>query len=119
MNTLYWIIQVVLAVMFGLAGAVKATQPIEKLAPNMPWVNDYSSQMVRYIGIAEILGAVGLILPYATGILPWLTGLAGLGLAAIMVMAGLYHYRRGERQAVIINAVLFILSLEVALYRML
>ena len=118
MNTLYWIIQVVLAVMFGLAGAVKATQPIDKLAPNMPWVNDYPVQTVRYVGIAELLGAVGLILPYATGILPWLTGLAGLGLAAIMVMAGLYHYRKGEKQAIIINAVLFILALEVALYRL-
>lgn len=117
MNGIYWIIQIILTLLFGFAGIMKATQPVEKLAPNMPWVNDYPKEMVKYIGIAEILGALGIILPYWTGIAPFLTSVAGFGLALIMVLAAVYHYRKGEKQAIWLNVVLGVMALEVAIYR--
>jgi hypothetical protein len=73
MNVFLWIVQAVLAAMFVLAGIMKSTQPKEKLAPKLPWVQDFSAGTVRFIGVAELLGGLGLILPAATGIAPILT----------------------------------------------
>ena len=81
-----------MAAMFLMAGIIKSTQPREKLVKSMPWVNDYSTQMVRFIGLAGLLGAIGLILPMLTGILPILTIMAALGLAVAMLLASFYHY---------------------------
>ncbi|WP_436839119.1 DoxX family protein [Nonomuraea angiospora] len=63
MNVVLWIVQAVLAAMFGMAGVMKSTQPKDKLAPRLPWVEDFSAGTVRFIGIAEPAGALGLILP--------------------------------------------------------
>jgi uncharacterized membrane protein len=114
MNIALWIVQAVLAVMFGIAGAMKSTQPKAKLEPKLPWVEDYSAGTVRFIGIAELAGALGLILPAATGIVPILTPLAATGLAVIMVLAALAHVRRKEPSAIVFNAVLFLLAAFVA-----
>ncbi|MEZ4629530.1 MAG: DoxX family protein [Deinococcales bacterium] len=80
MKIALWVIQILLAFAFIAAGAMKATQPKEKLAKNMGWVNDFSANTVKLIGILEVLGGLGLILPSFTGIMPWLTRLAALGL---------------------------------------
>lgn len=61
----------------------------------------------------EIAGAIGLVAPAATGILPWLTPLAAAGLALLMVSAAIFHAARGEMQAIISNAVLFALAASV------
>jgi len=58
-----WIAQVILAAMFLMAGVMKSTQPIEQLGASMSWVNDFSAGMVRFIGISELLGGIGLLLP--------------------------------------------------------
>lgn len=117
MNLALWIIAGVLAVMFVAAGITKATQPIEKLAAKMGWVEDYSPAMVRLIGVLEVLGGVGLILPAATGIAPILTPLAAAGLAVIMIPAAVVHVRRGETSLVPVNVVLFALAAFVAVMR--
>ena len=96
MNIALWIVQILLALVFLMAGTLKATQPIERLAKNMKWVNGTPTWAVRLLGIAEILGGIGLILPIITGILPWLTPLAAVGLGLIMVGAIILHGRRGE-----------------------
>ena len=114
MNIALWIVQGLLAAAFLMAGIMKATQPKEKLAANMAWVNDFSTSQVRLIGIVEILGAIGLILPAATGILPILTPLAAVGLALVMIGAAMTHRRRGESQMIPINAVLLLLAAFVA-----
>lgn len=116
MNVTLWIIQGLLTAMFGMAGIMKSIQPKEKLAEKLPWVNDYSLGMVRFIGLAELSGAIGLILPPFIGI-PILTPLAALGLALIMIFAAVYHIRKSENQAVIFNAILLILTLIVAYFR--
>src|SRR5207249_7207806 len=58
---------------------------------------DLPRSLVVFIGVTEVLGAGGLVLPMATGILPWLTPLAAVGLALIVLMAAGFHLRADER----------------------
>lgn len=92
-----WVAQGLLAAAFGLAGLMKLTQPTEQLVQaGMSFVNHYPPGVVRFIGIAEVLAALGLVLPSALRIRPILTPLAALGLAAVMVLATRYHITQGE-----------------------
>ena len=106
--------QVLVAVAFLGAGATKLSQPKEKLIKNMAWVEDFSQPAVRLIGAAEVLGAIGVVLPALTGILPWLTPLAALGLVLLMVGAALTHLRRTEYGNIAVNSVLLVLVAFVA-----
>ena len=117
MNIAIWVIQGILALMFGMAGVMKSTQAKEKLEPKMPWMKEYSAGMVKFVGVSELLGAIGLIVPLATGIVPILTPLAAVGLALIMVLAMAYHMPKGEYKETAINAVLLILCAAVAYFR--
>lgn len=110
MNIVLWVIQILLALAFGLAGIIKTTQPIEKLSARMGWVKDTSPRIVRLIGVLEILAAIGLILPAVTGIWPWLTPLAAAGLVLTMVGAMITHGRRGEFSSIGANIVLLALA---------
>jgi uncharacterized membrane protein YphA (DoxX/SURF4 family) len=114
MNTVLWILQIVLAAMFAMAGVMKATQPREKLLPNLPWIEEFATPTLRLIGIVELLAAIGLILPAATGIATVLTPLAATGLAVVMVLAAITHARRKEPSAIAINAVLFLVAVVIA-----
>ncbi len=112
MKYVLWVLQVVLALMFLGAGFAKLTQPYDTLAaqPQMAWVSALPELLVRFIGLAEVLGAIGLILPAATRILPWLTPLAAAALSLVMVLAVLFHLTRGELPAVIPTLVLAVLA---------
>lgn len=114
MNVFLWILQGLLAAMFLMAGVMKATQPKEKIAEKLPWAEDYSAGTVRFIGIVELLAAVGLILPAALGILPVLTPLAATGLAVVMVLAMNAHRRRNEPGAIAFNAAILVVAVVVA-----
>ena len=114
MNVFLWIVQAVLAAIFALSGLLKAAQPKDKLAPKMPWVEDFSPGTVRVIGVLELLGAIGLILPAATGIASILTPIAATGLAITMALAAATHIRRREPSAVAVNAILLVLAVFVA-----
>ncbi|MEX5711121.1 DoxX family protein [Parafrankia sp. FMc6] len=114
MNVTLWIIQGLLAAAFALGGSQKATQPKDKLVGRLPWVEDFSPNTVRFIGVVELLAAVGLVLPRATGIAPVLTPLAATGLAVTMVLAAVTHVRRREPSGIAVNAVLFALAVFVA-----
>jgi uncharacterized membrane protein YphA (DoxX/SURF4 family) len=117
MNIFLWIVQILLGAAFLMAGALKLTQPIEKLEKNMSWVSRFPKPVVRFIGAMEALGAIGLIVPWATGIAPVLTPLAAVGLAVIMVLAAVHHLRNKEPQALPVTGVLFVLALIVAIGR--
>jgi putative oxidoreductase len=107
MHILLWVVQVLLACAFGMAGVMKSTQPVEALVQGgMAWAGQMPLAMVRFIGVSELLGAIGLILPAATKIKPFLTPLAALGLLTIMILAMAFHLSRGELQATPINIVL-------------
>ncbi|MBC7814692.1 MAG: DoxX family protein [Burkholderiales bacterium] len=114
MNIALWIVQVLLALAFGFAGFMKLTQSKEKLAVQMAWVEDFSPTIVRLIGLVEILAAVGLVLPALTGILPWLTPVAAVGLVLNMIGAAITHLRRKENPMIVANLVLLALSAFVA-----
>lgn len=101
-----WVVQVLLGAAFVMAGLTKSTQPMEALAAQMPWTTVMGAGMTRFIGLSELLGGVGLILPALTRIKPQLTALAGAGLAVVMVLAAGYHVLQGEFAALPINAVL-------------
>jgi hypothetical protein len=79
-----------------MAGTMKATQPIEQLSLSMSWVKDFSTGMVRFIGLSEILGAIGLLLPSLLRIKPILTPIAALGLIIVMIAAFVYHILNAE-----------------------
>ena len=114
MNIFLWILQIALAAMFAMAGFLKVSQPKDKLRDKMPWVEDFSESTVKFIGAVELLAAVGLILPAATGILPWLTPLAATGLAVQMVLAANTHRQRGETTSIAVNAVLLVVAVVIA-----
>ena len=114
MNVFLWVLQIALAAVFVMAGVIKATQPKEKLVTNLPWVEDFSAGTVRLIAILELLGAIGLILPAVTGILPVLTPVAATGLAIVMALAVNTHRRRHEPSGMAFTAVLFVAAVVVA-----
>jgi uncharacterized membrane protein YphA (DoxX/SURF4 family) len=87
-----WIVQVLLALLFLFAGGTKLIQPIEALTQQMP----LPGLFMRFIGVAEVLGAIGLILPGLLRIRPWLTPLAAVGLVLIMIGATMLTLVGGE-----------------------
>jgi hypothetical protein len=109
-----WIVQGLLAALFLAAGGMKLTTPAEKLAASMPWTAGSMIYLARFIGLAEIAGALGLILPAATRIRPRLTALAALGLTTVMALAGLFHLSRGEFAVAPVPALLGLLAAFVA-----
>lgn len=114
MNVALWVAQIVLALAFLAAGLMKVSQPKDKLQASLPWTSDFSQGTVRLIGTAEVLGALGLILPAVTGIAPILTPVAATALAVVMVLAAIVHARRKEPQAIGANVVLLLIALFIA-----
>ena len=113
LNFWLWAAAGLLAALYLMAGGMKATQPIDKLAAQMKWPADLP-RLTRFIGVAEVLGAIGLILPLATGILPWLTPLAAIALAIVQVLAIGFHVMRKEWQVLPVNLILLALAVFVA-----
>lgn len=106
MEPIAWIVQIILALLFVMAGILKMTQPIEKLKLRMTYVESLSPASTRVIGALELAGGLGLILPMLTNILPWLTPLAALGLVLTMIGGALLHVVRKEYALIGINVVL-------------
>ncbi len=113
MNITLWIIQGLLAVLFLLAGVNKTFQPMDTLAKMLPWTRDFPAAFVRFIGVSELLGAIGLIVPALTHILPWLTVVAAIGLAVVIVGAVFFHLSRREFPAIALNIVIIALAVFV------
>lgn len=118
MNTFLWIIQCFLALTFGYSGIMKATQNRERLVSiGQTGVEHLQYPLIRFIGITETMGAIGIIVPWWTGIVPVLTPVTAVCFAVIMVLAAPIHYKRKEGKAVGINVFLFLLSVFVAWMR--
>jgi uncharacterized membrane protein len=116
MDIAAWIAQAIAALAFGAHGYTLLFRPAQALR-QYPWAGDVPDSMKRLIGTAELLGAIGVIVPAVTKILPWLTPLAALGLTAIMVLAALFHITRREWPNVIFNLVLGAIAAFVAYAR--
>jgi uncharacterized membrane protein YphA (DoxX/SURF4 family) len=118
-NVFLWIVAGALAAFFLAAGLTKLSKSKAKLGedPRMAWTKDFSEGTLKLIGAAEVLGALGLILPAVLDIAPVLVPLAAVGLALIMLGAIITHGRRKEFQQIVINTVVLILALVVAIFR--
>lgn len=108
-----WVAQAIVGGMFMIAGLLKMVTPIAELSLMMPLAED-NPVLIRFIGIMEVLGAIGLILPSMLKIAPRLTVLAAYGLTLTMVFALLFHLIRGEISATPITIVLGLLSAFIA-----
>ena len=112
MNIALWVAQVLLAGLYGMAGGMKAFTPDKvRQNPQMTWAHNQGDGYIRFVGTSEVLGALGLILPMLTGILPWLTPLAAVGLTVIQVLAiFMVHLPKKEYNVIPMNIVLLALS---------
>lgn len=114
-NAILWILQILMAGLFLMAGTMKLITPIDLLAKEMSWINDYPSYTVRVIGLTEVLGGLGLIFPWLLKIAPRLTVWASYGLALIMIFALALHVVESQWNncvsvALFLVALLFIAS---------
>jgi uncharacterized membrane protein YphA (DoxX/SURF4 family) len=115
MNLALWIVAIVLAASFAGSGLMKLLVPKDKLVSSgQGWAQDVTPTNIRLIGVAELLGAAGLILPAVTHIAPILVPLAAVGLVLVMVGAAAVHARRKEAVNIVVNAVLLGLAVFVA-----
>jgi len=110
MNVVLWIAQGLLAAMFLMVGS-------QKLFGKPKADESNSAGMTKFIGLAEVLGALGLILPGALDIAPALTGSAAIGIAVIMLLAAIFHARRKESKGVGMTVVLLLFALFVVVGR--
>jgi uncharacterized membrane protein len=111
-NTLLWIVQGLLACAFLLAGVPKLVMSAEQMAS--PGPVQVPVLFVRFIGVCEILGAVGMIVPWLTGIRSGLTPLAAAGLVIIMAGASVINVINGMATFAIPTVILGLLAASVA-----
>jgi hypothetical protein len=110
MTYVLWIVQVLLALIFLFAGGMKLVLPVEELTEQFP----LPGLFVRFIGVAEVLGALGLLLPGLTGIRPGLTPLAAAGLVVIMIGATVITFVTMDAALALIPLVVGLLAASVA-----
>ena len=117
MDIALWIAQALLAIAFLGTGFTKLKDDRHTYARTRPpmtsYAEDLSDRSFKTIGVLEVLGGIGLVLPRLLGIAPVLTPLAALGFVGLMIGAIVTHLRRGERQLVIFNVILMLLALFV------
>ena len=110
MNIALWIIQTLLALLFLFAGGMKLILPIEEMTQQMAMPGPF----LRFIGVCEVLGGLGLVLPWLVGVRPGLTPLAAVGLLIIMIGATATTIIIGQVVTSILPLVVGILCLFVA-----
>ena len=113
MITSLWAAQILLAILL-VMGAIMKFLPIEKISPMMPWTGQIPATFVRLLGIIDLLGAVGLILPTSLQIKPKLTFWTALCIIALMLSAIIFHILRGEAAAIGINIFSMIIAVFIA-----
>ncbi|QUL57461.1 DoxX family protein [Paenibacillus tritici] len=116
MNIALWIVQGIAAVGFIYSGWLKAVQ-YEQAKRSWGWVTDVPRALVTLIGVAELLGATGIILPYALNIMPVLTPVAATALALVVASGAVFHIQRKEYREIAVNLVFIVLAVVVAVGR--
>ncbi|WP_419999904.1 DoxX family protein [Streptomyces boninensis] len=106
MQIAYWIVAALLALFYAYAGGKKVLQSQDQLRPMMAWVDQLPMPLVRGIGVVELLGALGLLLPPMTGVASPLAVAAAVGLVVLQIGAMALHLSRGERKETGLNVTL-------------
>ncbi len=115
MTYVLWFIQVLLALLFLFAGGTKLVLPLEVLTSmGPPNQVQLPGLFIRFIGVVEVLGALGLVLPGLLRIKPWLTPLAAAGLAVVMVGAVVVTLASGDVAPALVPLVVGLLAAFVA-----
>jgi uncharacterized membrane protein YphA (DoxX/SURF4 family) len=113
-NILLWILQVLLALAFLAHGWLFLSPPaemVEQMNASLPrWFQ-------LFLGVAEVLAGIGLILPGVTGIKPWLVPAAAFGIMIVLLSATIFHVMRNENSSAIITLVMLIMATVVAYVR--
>ncbi len=118
MNDVLWVVAWVLAASFVASALLKLTRPKEQLQNSgLGWVEDFRPQTIKLIGVAEGLGAIGLVVPALVDVVPVLVPVAATGLAVVMVGAIATHLRRREWPLAVVNLVFLGLLVFVAVGR--
>lgn len=115
LSILTWVLSGLLAAVMLMAGTMKILKPHGGSRP-MPVLDDYTDAQVRWIGIAEVLGAIGLIVPPLVGIAVFLTPIAAVGIAVIQFLASVAHRKHGEK--FVGNLVMMVIALAIAALRL-
>jgi uncharacterized membrane protein YphA (DoxX/SURF4 family) len=113
MHIALWVIQILLAAMFIMAGLMKSTTAIEELGKNLPWVLEMPA-LARFIGISELLGGLGLVLPSLLRIKPILTPIAGFALTLVMFLAMGFHFMHSEFAPIGVSSIIGAMAAFVA-----
>ena len=109
LNIGLWIAQVLIAAAFCMIGFIKLTTPIADLSKMMAWTGEYPEAFVRTIGIIDLAGGLGMLLPSLTRILPRLTVIAAMAATLLQILAIGFHFSRGEGALTPLNFVLLAL----------
>jgi uncharacterized membrane protein YphA (DoxX/SURF4 family) len=117
MNITLWIVQIILAAGFVYSGWMKTVR-IESSKKTWAWVKDVPKSLVVLIGIAELLGVLGLVLPWALNIVPVLTPITAIALAAVTLLGMLFHIRRKKYREISVNIFFIVLALIVTVGRL-
>jgi uncharacterized membrane protein YphA (DoxX/SURF4 family) len=105
LHVILWIAQALLASSLVWSGSIKLFQPIDQLALMWPWAAEVPSLLVKFTGVVDLLGAIGLVLPMLLNIKPGITVAAAIGIIVLMICATVFHISRGETDSIGVNVV--------------
>ena len=117
MSALLWLLQIVLALVFVPLGLLTVTRSRERLLSVLPWVEDFPEPVVTTIGVLEVLGGIGVVLPAVLGVGTVLVPFAATALAILLVGAIVEHLTRHEAGRIAGPLALLVAAAAVALGR--
>lgn len=104
-NIILWVAQILLFTSLIWAAYLKILQPITQLQTMWPWTGEVSPAFVRFTGVIDFLGGLGVLLPALLKFKPILTPIAAVGIVLLMVSACIFHICRGEASQIGFNLI--------------
>ena len=114
LNIALWAVQILLAGSLVWAAGMKLLQPVSTLAAMWPWAGQVPAALVKFTGVVDLLGGLGLVLPMLLRIKPRLTYFAAIGVIVLLVTACIFHLSRGEAKQIIPNVIFICMAVFVA-----
>lgn len=109
-NILLWAAQAFVGITFTVMACIKIFKPIPELAAMWPWTGEYPVAMVRGLGLIDLAGGIGILMPSLTRIKPNLAVAAALGCFLLQICASIFHISRGEMEAIPVNGIYLVLT---------